>query len=58
MLQKYVNDNTVMEIKNLKLDIIGFDENHFSGTTAISKDILTSYSSENTVKIFFNSDVQ
>jgi len=26
-----------MEIKNLKLDIIGFDENHFSGTTDFIK---------------------
>jgi hypothetical protein len=41
-----------MKIKNLKLDIIGFDENHFSGTTDLSKDILTSYSSKNTIKIY------
>lgn len=41
-----------MKIKNLKLDIIGFDENHFSGCTDLSKDILKSYSSKNTVKIY------
>ena len=41
-----------MKIKNLKLDIIGFDENHFSGTTNLSKDILASYSSNNTIKIY------
>jgi len=29
LLQKYINDKTIMKIKNLKLDIIGFDENHF-----------------------------
>jgi hypothetical protein len=52
LLQKYINDETIMKIKNLKLDIIGFDENHFSGTTDLSKDILTSYSSKNTIKIF------
>jgi len=52
LLQKYINDKTIMKIKNLKLDIIGFDENHFSGTTDLSKDILTSYSSKNTIKIF------
>ena len=40
LLQKYVNDKTIIKIKNLKLDIIGFDENHFSGTTNLSKDIL------------------
>ncbi len=52
LLQKYINDTTIMKIKNLKLDIIGFDENHFSGTTSLSKDILNSYSSKNTIKIY------
>jgi hypothetical protein len=52
LLQKYINDKTIMTIKNLKLDIIAFDENHFSGTTDLSKDILTSYSSKNTIKIY------
>ena len=40
LLQKYTKDNTIKVIKKLKLDIIGFDENHFSGTTDLSKDIL------------------
>ena len=52
LLQKYINEKTIMKIKNLKLDIIGFDENHFSGTTDLSKDILKSYSSKNTIKIY------
>jgi SAM-dependent methyltransferase len=52
LLQKYINDKTIMKIKNLKLDIIGFDENHFSGTTDLSKNILRSYSSKNTIKIY------
>ena len=52
LLQKYINENTIMTIKNLKLDIIAFDENHFSGTTNLSKNILDSYSSKNTVKIY------
>ena len=52
LLQKYINSKTIMKIKNLKLDIIAFDENHFSGTTNLSKDILTSYSSKNTIKIY------
>lgn len=51
-LQKYTNEKTIMKIKNLKLDMIAFDENHFSGTTDLSKDILNSYSSDNTVKIY------
>ena len=29
LLQKYINEKTIMTIKNLKLDIIAFDENHF-----------------------------
>ena len=52
LLQKYIHDKTIMKIKNLKLDIIGFDENHFSGTTDLSKYILDSYSSKNTIKVF------
>ena len=52
LLQKYINDKTIIKIKNLKLDIIIFDENHHSGTTNLSKEILTSYSSKNTIKIY------
>jgi hypothetical protein len=52
LLQKYINEETIIKIKNLKLDIIAFDENHFTGTTNLSKDILTSYSSNNTVRIY------
>lgn len=29
LLQKHINEKTIMKIKNLKLDIVGFDENHF-----------------------------
>jgi hypothetical protein len=52
LLQKYINEKTISSIKNLKLDIIGFDENHFSGTTDLSKEILQSYSTKNTIKIY------
>ena len=52
LLQKYINEKTISIIKNLKLDIIGFDENHFSGTTDLSKEILQSYSTKNTIKIY------
>ena len=52
LLQKYINEKTIIKIKNLKLDLIAFDENHFSGTTDLSKDILKSYSSKNTIKIY------
>jgi len=54
LLQKYINDKTIINIKNLNLDIIGFDENHFSGTTELSKNILNSYSSKNTIKIYLS----
>ena len=52
LLQMYIDDKTIIKIKNLKLDIIGFDENHFSGTTDLSKSILDSYSSKNTIKVY------
>jgi len=52
LLQKYINEKTIMTIKNLKLNIIAFDESHFTGCTDLSKNILDSYSSKNTVKIF------
>ena len=50
LLQKYIDDKTIQKIKNL--DIIGFDENHFSGTTELSKSILDSYASKNTIKVY------
>lgn len=52
LLQRYIEDETILLIQNLKLDIIIFDENHFSGTTDLSKSILDSYSSKNTVKVY------
>ena len=52
LLQQYIHDTTIMKIKNLKIDIICFDENHFSGTTELSKSILHSYSCKNTVKLY------
>jgi hypothetical protein len=52
LLQKYINENTIVKIKNLNLDIIAFDENHFSGTTSLSIDILKSYSYKNTVRVY------
>ena len=52
LLQKYIKENTINEIKDLNLDLIVFDENHFGGTTTLAKEIIDSYSSENTAKIF------
>lgn len=50
LLQDYTGDNKCKNIKNL--DIIFFDENHFSGTTELSKNIIKSYSSKKTTKIY------
>ena len=50
LLQKYINENKNKELSNL--DIIIFDENHFTGTTEKSKEILKSYSNKDTVKIY------
>ncbi len=50
LLQDYTKENKCKNIKNI--DIIFFDENHFSGTTELSKNIIESYSSKKTVKIY------
>ena len=50
LLQDYTKENKCQNIKNI--DIIFFDENHFSGTTELSKNIIESYSSKKTVKIY------
>jgi hypothetical protein len=52
LLQNYINENVIKEIKNLKLNIIIFDENHFGGTSDLSEEIINSYESKNTVKLF------
>lgn len=58
LLQKYTKDKTITKIKNLNLDIIAFDENHYGGVTELSKDILESYSSINTTKIYLTATFQ
>jgi hypothetical protein len=54
LLQKYIktpdSDTSITTIKNL--DLIIFDENHFGGTTDLSKSILQTYASKNTTKIY------
>jgi len=52
MLDGYVADAKIDAIHQLNLDFIVFDENHFHGTTQMSKDILQSYSSPKTVKLY------
>ncbi len=52
LLDDYVFEKKVKEIQQLNLDFIVFDENHFHGTTLMSKNILHSYSSNKTVKLY------
>jgi hypothetical protein len=50
LLQNYTNEKRNNEINNL--DMIIFDENHFSGTTEKSKEILKTYCNKETIKIY------
>ena len=52
LLDDYVFEKKVESIKQLNLDFIVFDENHFHGTTQMSKNIFESYSSLKTVRLY------
>jgi hypothetical protein len=52
LLDDYVSKKTVESILQLELDFIVFDENHFHGTTLMSKKIIQSYSSQKTIKLY------
>jgi hypothetical protein len=52
LLDKYIDNDKIDDLKNLNLDFIVFDENHNGGTTEKSSNILTCYSSSNTIKIY------
>lgn len=52
LLDDYVCEKKVEAIQQLNLDFIVFDENHFHGTTLMSKNILQSYSSLKTIKVY------
>ena len=52
LLDDYVFEKKVEAIQQLNLDFIVFDENHFHGTTQMSKNILQSYSSLKTIKLY------
>jgi hypothetical protein len=49
LLQNYIEEN---KIKLPKINIIFFDENHWTGTTKLSKDILNTYTTKNTVRVY------
>jgi len=52
LLQNYINENGIISIKNLNFNYIFFDENHYGGTTSLSKAIINTYKSENTILVF------
>jgi hypothetical protein len=52
LLDDYVCDKKIVSILKLNLDFIVFDENHFHGTTLMSKNILQAYSSQKTIKLY------
>lgn len=52
LLDDYVFEKKVQPIQQLGLDFIIFDENHFHGTTQMSKNILQAYSSQKTIKLY------
>ena len=52
LLDSYTGKKCVTSIKELVLDFIVFDENHFHGTTQMSKEIIMSYSSPKTIKLY------
>ncbi len=52
LIDDYVDEDKIMPIKKLELDFIVFDENHFHGTTSMSKNIIKSYSSKQTIKLY------
>jgi site-specific DNA-methyltransferase (adenine-specific) len=51
-LERYHSNNTIKNIKDLSLDVIFFDENHCGGTTELAENILSSYATDKTIKVF------
>lgn len=56
--KQFLEKKTINEIKNLKLDIIVFDENHNGGTTNLSEQIINSYSCKKTTKLYLTATFQ
>jgi hypothetical protein len=52
LLDDYVFDKKIEPIESLNLDFIVFDENHFHGTTEMSKNIIQTYSTAKTIKLY------
>ncbi len=52
LLQDYVGTKKIVSIINLNIDLIIFDEVHFSGTTDLSQSILNTYKNSCTTLIY------
>jgi hypothetical protein len=52
LLDGYVGENAILKIKNLHLDMIVFDENHFHGTTQMAVNMLSEYTMDNTIRVY------
>ena len=52
LLDDFVFEKKIEAIQQLNLDFIVFDENHFHGTTLMSKNMLQSYSSQKTINVY------
>ena len=52
LLDDYVFEKKIEVISQLNLDFIVFDENHFHGTTHMSKNIIQSYACQKTIKLY------
>jgi site-specific DNA-methyltransferase (adenine-specific) len=50
--KQYLQNNVEKNIYEVEFDAIFFDENHYGGTTDISKKIIKTYSSDNTIMVF------
>ncbi len=63
LLQRYTKDDkdgdkTIIKIKNLNFDFIIFDENHYGGTTKLSRSILNTYSNPNCKHLYLTATYQ
>ena len=58
LLQNYINNDGIISIKNLNLNYLFFDENHYGGTTQLSTSIVDTYKNENTNLVFLTATFQ
>tara|TARA_B110000967_G_C18896517_1_gene571073 strand:- start:371 stop:4549 length:4179 start_codon:yes stop_codon:yes gene_type:complete len=59
LLDDYITDDTkIQNMIDLHLDLIIFDENHFGGCSKLSKQIISTYSYKNTIKLYLTATFQ